>query len=383
MTERDLTRYDAACRAVAEARSVDEAKEIRDQAVAMAVYARQAKNRELEADAIEIRMRATRRLDQLRQAQKEGVGLNPGGRPRKTGVSATPVLRTLDSQGIDKNLAKQARILGALSEEKFEQAVTDARTATTRAFRNVINAVAIEQERESYRSRIERGATVADLEALAAAGKKFGVICPDPPWSFEVYSGKGKQRSAERHYDTWPLERIEALPVGALAADDCALLLWAVWPELDGALQVINAWGFEYKTHGFLWVKTTESAESITLDGAGLHWGMGYATRSNTEVCLLAKRGEPLRLDEGVHSVIVAPAGQHSAKPDEAYRRIQRLYPGPYLELFARRPRDGWTVWGNEVDGYDRDVDVEGSFNEAYAAIRERMARGGPGWQPK
>jgi len=175
MTERDLTRYDAACRAVAESRSVDEAKEIRDRAVAMAVYARQAKNHELEADAIEIRLRATRRLDQLRQAQKEGVGLNPGGRPRKTGVSATPVLPTLDSQGIDKNLAKQARILGALSEEKFEQAVTDARTATTRAFRNVINAVAIEQERESYRSRIERGATVADLEALAAAGKKFGV----------------------------------------------------------------------------------------------------------------------------------------------------------------------------------------------------------------
>ena len=126
-----LARYDAACRALAEARSVDEVKDIRDKAVALAAYARQAKNRDLEGDAVEIRMRATRRLDQLRQAQKETVGLNPGGRPVKSGVSETPVLPTLASQGIDKNLAKQARILGALSDDKFEQAVTDAREATT------------------------------------------------------------------------------------------------------------------------------------------------------------------------------------------------------------------------------------------------------------
>src|SRR6516165_12509478 len=112
-----LTKYDTACRAVAEARSVDEVKEIRDQAVAMAAYARQAKNKDLEADAVEIRMRATRRLDQLRQAQKETVGLNEGGRPAKTGLSENPVLPTLAMQGIDKNLAHQARVLGALSDQ--------------------------------------------------------------------------------------------------------------------------------------------------------------------------------------------------------------------------------------------------------------------------
>jgi N6-adenosine-specific RNA methylase IME4 len=378
-----LARYDAACRALAEARSVDEVKDIRDKAVALAAYARQAKNRDLEGDAVEIRMRATRRLDQLRQAQKETVGLNPGGRPVKSGVSETPVLPTLASQGIDKNLAKQARILGALSDDKFEQAVTDAREATTRAFRNVVNAVAIEQERETYRARVETGATVADLEALAASGRKFGVICADPPWEFEVYSGKGKQRSPERHYDTWPLVRIKALPVGALAADDCALLLWGVWPNLDVALEVVGAWGFKYQTAGLLWVKTKEGAESVALDGTGLHWGMGYHTRANTEPCLLATRGSPRRLSADIHQVIVAPVGAHSEKPDEAYSRIHRLYPGPFLELFGRKRRDGWTVWGNELDCYDRNADVEGSFNEAYQVVRERVAAGGPKRVPK
>jgi N6-adenosine-specific RNA methylase IME4 len=383
MTGRQLARYDAACRAVAEARSVDEVKDIHDKAVAMAAYARQAKNRDLEADAVEIRMRATRRLDQLRHAQKETVGLNPGGRPVKTGVSETPVLPTLASQGIDKNLAKQARILGALSDDKFEHAVTDAREATTRAFRNVVNAVAIEQERETYRARVETGATVSDLEALAASGLKFGVICPDPPWTFDVYSGKGKQRSAERHYDTASLDEIKALPVAALAADDCALLLWAVWPNLNAALEVIAAWGFKYQTAGLLWVKTNEGAESVALDGTGLHWGMGYHSRANTEPLLLSSRGSPRRLSADVHQVVIAPAGQHSEKPSEAYSRIQRLYPGPFLELFGRKRREGWHVWGNEVNGYDGNADVEGSFNEAYREIRQRVAAGGPGWNPK
>jgi len=121
-----LVRYDAACRALAQARSVDEVKNIRDKAVAMAAYAKQAKNKDLEADAIEIRMRATRKLDQLRQAQKKEVGLNSGVRwvGNKPAEDTRP---TLASQGIDKNLAQQGRILGAMSDERFEQEVQDAR----------------------------------------------------------------------------------------------------------------------------------------------------------------------------------------------------------------------------------------------------------------
>src|SRR5262245_19238351 len=106
-----LARYDAACRALAEARSVDEIKDIRDKAIAMAAYARQAKNRDLEADAVEIRMRATRRLDQLRQAQKDTVGLSVGTRGSHVKGARVDDKPTLGSQGIDKNLAHQARVL--------------------------------------------------------------------------------------------------------------------------------------------------------------------------------------------------------------------------------------------------------------------------------
>ena len=342
MTE--LIKYEAACRALADAKSVDEAKQIRDIAIAMRAYARQANNRDLEADAIEIRMRATRRLDHMRQAQKETIGLADGGDAARARVGEKPELvrPTLASQGIDKNLAHEARVLGALSEEKFEQAVSDARDAVTRAIKTVMRAADIEQTREAYSSSIREGGSIEDLASLASTGKRFSVIYADPPWEFRVYSGKGKQRSAERHYDTASLNDIKALPVPALAADDCALFLWCVMPELPGALDVIKAWGFEYKTAAFTWIKENRSGE-------GLFWGMGYWTRANAELCLLATRGAPKRLAMDVHQVVMAPVTEHSRKPEEVRIRIERLLAGPYLELFARRERPGWVTWGDEV----------------------------------
>src|SRR6516165_12216901 len=135
-----LMRYDAARRALAEARSVDEVKDIRDQAVAMAEYARRANNHEMEADAVAIRLQAARKLGQLMQAQKESVGLNRGaaGGGKKDGargVLITPrdLRPTLASQGIDKNLAKEARALSAPSEQDFEQEIAEVHDAVTSA----------------------------------------------------------------------------------------------------------------------------------------------------------------------------------------------------------------------------------------------------------
>lgn len=200
------------------------------------------------------------------------------------------------------------------------------------------------------------GCTADDLDALIKAGKRFGAILADPPWEYKVYSGLGKSRSAESNYKpespdkaTQSIDELKAMPIANLAADDCALFLWSVMPELPGAIEVMNAWGFKYKTVAFAWVKTTENSKLINLDGDGLHWGMGYWTRANVELCLFGTKGAPKRRAMDVHQVIVSQVGEHSRKPQAAHERIERLLSGPYLELYARRPMAGWTAWGNEI----------------------------------
>jgi N6-adenosine-specific RNA methylase IME4 len=172
---------------------------------------------------------------------------------------------------------------------------------------------------------------------------KYKVIYADPPWHFKVWSAKGEGRSAKNHYPVMSLEDIKSLPVSDIAEDDCVLFLWCVAPLLPQALEVINAWGFIYKTKGFSWVKLNKS-------GSGLFTGMGFWTRANTEDCLLATKGSPKRIDKSVPQVVLAPREQHSRKPTEVRRRIVRLMGDvPRIELFARDRSPGWSVWGNEV----------------------------------
>jgi N6-adenosine-specific RNA methylase IME4 len=162
-------------------------------------------------------------------------------------------------------------------------------------------------------------------------------------------SAKGKGRSAEAYYDTLSIEDIAGLSVGSLAADNSVLLLWVTKPILRRAFEVIDAWGFEYKTVAFTWIKTLpgSSGGNGTLFGPDplrFAFGMGHWTRSNPEQCLLATRGKPHRINADVAELIVAPRGAHSVKPEEIYERIERLLAGPYLELFARNRRPGWSV---------------------------------------
>jgi N6-adenosine-specific RNA methylase IME4 len=208
----------------------------------------------------------------------------------------------------------------------------------------------IKEARREFEGRRDKGSTIVHLDELIAAGKKFPVIYADPPWEFKVYSGKGKQRSAERHYDTMSLDAIKALPVEKLAEQNCALFIWGVWPELPGVLDVIKAWGFTYKTAGFIWIKTVSETNSDPFTG------MGYWTRANSEFCLFAARGEPKRDAMDVHQVVLAPVGEHSVKPEDVRKRIERLIIGPYLELFGRQQVEGWVVWGNEIEVNKREA---------------------------
>lgn len=176
---------------------------------------------------------------------------------------------------------------------------------------------------------------------------KYKVIYADPPWQYKVYSDKGKSRSAESHYPTMTIEDIRKLPVELLADKDSVLFLWVTMPCLLEGLSVIKSWGFTYKTVAFVWVKQNRKSDS-------LFWGMGFWTRCNAEICILATRGKPQRVDAGVHQIVISHVEQHSKKPDEVRERIVRLCGDvPRIELFAREITTGWTCLGNEIDGLD------------------------------
>ena len=139
------------------------------------------------------------------------------------------------------------------------------------------------------------------------------------------------------------IDDIRNLPVRELADKNCILFMWVTFPTLREAFSVIDAWGFTYKTVAFAWVKQNKKTSS-------LFWGMGYWTRSNAEICLLATKGKPKRQSAGVHQFIISPIEQHSKKPDEARNKILALMGNlPRVELFARQKTPGWDAWGNEI----------------------------------
>jgi N6-adenosine-specific RNA methylase IME4 len=175
----------------------------------------------------------------------------------------------------------------------------------------------------------------------------YGAIYADPPWRWKAYSAKGEGRGAVAHYNVMTLGDLRALPVADLAAPDCALFLWSIDSMLPEALALIEAWGFTYKTIGFCWAKPNTKS-------VGYFIGLGYWTRANTELCLLATLGKPKRLARDVRRLIVAPRREHSRKPDEARAGIERLVAGPYLEMFARESAPGWDTWGHEAELFDQ-----------------------------
>jgi len=175
---------------------------------------------------------------------------------------------------------------------------------------------------------------------------KYGVILLDPPWAFKTFSGKlvTAHRTANDHYQTMKAHEIAGLPIPDLAAKSCALFMWTVDSHLDESLELMRFWGFKYKTIAFIW-------EKIGANGMP-RIGMGYWTRKQAEVCLMATRGTPKRLSKGVRQIIQAPRREHSRKPDEIYERIEALVEGPYLEMFARQEWAGWDSWGNETEKF-------------------------------
>lgn len=191
---------------------------------------------------------------------------------------------------------------------------------------------------------------------------KYQIIYADPPWSYNsrMALGKGaKKSSAEDYYPTMSLDDIKNLPIGEISDDNAILFLWVTMPKLFESLEVIQSWGFEYKTCAFVWVKRNKVFNQERYEKRGIDdfMGQGRWTRGNAELCLLATKGKPKRLSAKVRQIVHTPIEKHSKKPDEVRNRIVELVGDlPRVELFARHKTDGWDVWGNEIEN---DVEIE------------------------
>ena len=185
--------------------------------------------------------------------------------------------------------------------------------------------------------------------------KKYQIIYADPPWAFKNYDNKTAARWVGNKYPVQSKEWLESLPIRNITDKNCVLFLWVTMPKLNEAFDLIKAWGFEYKTVAFTWVKRNKKSDSY-------FWGMGRWTRSNAELCLLASKGNPKRISAKVHQIIDTPLERHSKKPNIVRSKIIELMGDlPRIELFARKEDslfehedwNGWDVLGNDIDGKD------------------------------
>lgn len=184
---------------------------------------------------------------------------------------------------------------------------------------------------------------------LALPRKKYRVILADPAWRTETYTKDraGTPRRIEGdHYATMSLEELKALDVPGIADKECALFMWVIDTHVQQAIELASSWGFRYSSVAFVWRKMTKNGKD--------HFGMGKTTRKQLEMVLLFMKTPPKRQSAAVRQYlpaewIDAKTREHSRKPDEIYSRIEALYEGPRVELFARQKWPGWDSWGAEV----------------------------------
>jgi N6-adenosine-specific RNA methylase IME4 len=353
-----LVSYDRALTVLGEAlqaKSVETVLAGRAELEHIKLRAKQIRDRALLADATEFQMRVERRLGVLLAAAKDAGQLANKGRPKTE--PGTVAAATLKEIGVDAKLSMKAQRAAAMETELFECVVAEmrARMASSKAvlvdpIQQAEKTAELDKRRADHAARALSGGRVDDLGKLALSGYRAKLIGSDPQWKFLTRSVAGEGRSANTHYKTEEVDKIKALPVGELAADDSILCMWMVdWCPQD-ALDLLAHYGFRHITTAWTWIKTNGEGALDIWSNSTWHMGQGFWTRANPEDCWLATKGNPKRLHADVRQLIVAPVMEHSRKPDEWLERAERLAEGPYLELQARRPRKGWTSWGDELE---------------------------------
>lgn len=341
MSDLLLVKLDQARVLLAEATTIQAAKQIVSMAAAAEEYAREA-NLSVETYnyAAEIRLRAERRLGEILRETPKNEGRAGMGRP-SLGTTKTeapkpaPIVPRLADVGITYKQSSRAQKLAKIPEEQFEEHIV-----TKKSKGDEITATDLLREVTAGEREERRDERVADLAARARPINNmpatYPILYADPPWQYDDNT-TDPTRVIENQYPTMTLEELCALPVSTITTGDAILFMWATNPLLRKAMLVLDAWGFAYQTN-LVWVK-----DKI---------GMGYWFRQQHELLLVATRGTPPkpRASDRAPSVFTAPRREHSSKPDGIAEVIERYYPElPKVELFARRVRPGWAVWGNEV----------------------------------
>jgi N6-adenosine-specific RNA methylase IME4 len=313
---------------------------IRDEAERLKLYARQAKDGDLLANAAEIHLRAERQLGVLLAKAKE-AGQIGRGQPPKNSTEAEEFTRiTLADAGIDHKLSAKAQKMAGLGEGDFEDLVDEMRNRILSGGAILVDRLTQTQEKQARRAQRERE---LGEKLRALPDKKYGVILADPEWRFEPWSrATGLDRSADNHYPTSCTEVIASRDVPSIAAEDCVLWLWVPAPMLLHGAVVMAAWGFDYKSN-YVWAK-----DKI---------GTGYWNREKHEHLLIGTRGSIPAPAVGSQweSMIYGPREAHSQKPELFLTMIEFYYPTvPKIELNRRgRARPGWDTWGDEAEPTD------------------------------
>ena len=255
-------------------------------------------------------------------------------------------VRNLTNVDTKKELAKVAGVshdtiakvekIQAKASPEIKSAIKSGEMSINQAYQTVKR----EEKKQEVQKRIDEYAEVqTGVIDIKKPDKKYNIVYADPPWQY--WESGNKNQSL--HYTTMTVDEICNLPVKDITADDCILFLWVTYPILKEAFKVIESWGFEYSTAGFVWVKRNKVADSPFI-------GCGAWTRANSELCLIATKGKIQRLDASVSQIIESPIEEHSKKPDITRDLIEKLVGKlPRVELFCRHPADGWDVWGNEA----------------------------------
>lgn len=179
--------------------------------------------------------------------------------------------------------------------------------------------------------------------------RQFDVVLADPPWSYT--GSQDKWGAAAKFYPLMDDKDLLAFPLADVLAPKGVAFIWVTSPRLDFAIDCIRAWGLTYRGIAFNWVKTKASDPTVPVGAQGVRPSIIKPTSELVLAASRVKQGRPMKVaDESIRQIILAPRTEHSRKPEDAHERIERLYPdASKIELFARRPRDGWVVWGNEI----------------------------------